>query len=78
MEQTNSTGKLLNYFLTTYYIWQKHTKEHTKEPNTKDERSNEEEPKNIEEERRCVENKNEAAPQPKQPKQPKQRFPIFC
>jgi hypothetical protein len=60
----------LNYFLTTYYIWQKYIKEHTKEPNTKPE------PENTDNyEHKDEENKNEAAPQPKQPKP---MYQVFC
>jgi hypothetical protein len=52
------------YFLTTYYIWQKHTEE----PNTKD---IEKQPK--EHEHKDEENKNEVAHQ-----QPKPKSPVFC
>ena len=51
------------YFLTTYYIWQKHTEE----PNTKHEEHEEHE------EHEDVENKNEAAPN-----QPNQKCQVFC
>jgi hypothetical protein len=50
------------YFLTTYYIWQKHTKEHTKEPNTKE--PNTKDKYKHEEENR--EDKSEVARLPKQ------------
>jgi hypothetical protein len=54
------------YFLTTYYIWQKHTEE----PNIKHEEHEEHEDKYKHED---VENKNEAVPP-----QPKQKYQVFC
>ena len=60
------------YFLTTYYIWQKHTKE----PNTKHEpepeHEHEPEPKHEDID---IENKNEAA---LQPKLTRQKCQLFC
>jgi len=68
------TIKLANetneYFLTTYYIWQKHTEE----PNIKHEKP--EEPEELEEHEDEDEYKNEVAPN--QPKQPNQKCQVFC
>jgi hypothetical protein len=71
------TIKLANgtneYFLTIYYIWQKHTEEQNKDKNKHEEKEHghKHEDKNKDEE-----NKNEVAPQ--QPNQPKPKYQVFC